>query len=221
MKTKIIGLYNIKGGVGKSTIATMLATYYQEKNQSLDVIVIDVDTQLSIMSKRKSDLNLNEQEKFIDLQKTKIFTAIQDDGETDINKLLKSIKNTENKLIILDLPGTKTKEISMALLQCDIVIVPLAPSYYDFSATLPALALLNELVPNAVKLILWNKVKSSEKTAYLDAFDEYFKETIKGFSVLENRLKDIITFKNESSTLISNSKIKALAEEINNKYKLI
>lgn len=221
MKTKIIGLYNVKGGVGKSTITTMLATYYQEKNQNLDVIVIDVDTQLSIMSKRKTDLNLNEKEKFIDLQKTKIFTAIQDDGETDINKLLKSLKNTENKLIVLDLPGTRTKEISMAILQCDIVIVPLAPSYLDFSATLPALALLNELVPNAEKLILWNKVKSSEKTAYIDAFDEYFKENIKGINVLENRLKDIITFKNEASTLISNSKIKALAEEINNKYKLI
>lgn len=54
MKNLIISLASQKGGVGKSTLCSLLATYCVE--QGLPVAVLDADTQLSLRKNRFDDL---------------------------------------------------------------------------------------------------------------------------------------------------------------------
>ena len=57
MKNKIVLLTNIKGGVGKTTLCGLFATYLAQ--QGIPVAVMDADIQQSLYRHRQRDLSAN------------------------------------------------------------------------------------------------------------------------------------------------------------------
>ena len=60
MKNLIVTFTNMKGGTGKTTLCSLFATYCVE--QGLPVVVIDADTQLSLVKNRHDDLGKRNKE---------------------------------------------------------------------------------------------------------------------------------------------------------------
>lgn len=226
MKSKIIGLFNQKGGVGKSTITTMMATYINQFYK-YKIVAMDLDyPQHSLKERRDADLREIElgdpeleKEKFSKLKSPMFDIHCMQFSEA--TKLMDKIKSTEDFLVFADLPGTiNNKEAIQFVNSLDVVIIPLAPSYLEFQATLPAIEIIKKISPKAQIVIAWSKVKSSETLAHLEAFDKYFKENFSECVVLDTKIKDLVMWKNGLSSIYPNPKIKSFVNEFMTKCNL-
>lgn len=114
---------NPKGGSGKTTLATNLASYFA--NRGLSVLLKDLDRQASSLdwlTRRPEQLP-----EIIGLEKQK------------------SRKNTSPEIQVIDSPaGLKGEKLSDAVKTADFVIVPMGSSVFDIHATADFLEVLKE-----------------------------------------------------------------------------
>jgi len=118
----IVSFLQIKGGVGKSTLAVNLAVSFS--HDQLKVKIIDCDIRQRTCSKwisRRNDYHPDY---------PKIFSSIQMDDLR--NSVLEDAKNYD--VIIIDVQGSDNKSLRTALLISDIVYVPFSPSQNDIEA---------------------------------------------------------------------------------------
>lgn len=160
----VIAIANSKGGVGKTTIATNLATM-----AALDgnrVLIVDADPQRSAQSYRT-------------LRKEDDITAIAPSGK--IREDLKQIGGNFD-LAIIDVGGHDSDILTEAMGAAHLVVVPIEPGQYQyaslkqFMARLSTVAHAKEQVgaPFAAKFLLTRVVQGSVVAKdFLDILEEF------------------------------------------------
>ena len=125
----IIAIMNLKGGVGKSTIAVNLACELAG-NQS--VVVVDADSQATAADwARRGDLPVRVE-------------ALPFDAETPVGPWVETVLTLQANHVIIDCPPHIGPATLAAAGIADIVLVPVTPSGADLVATDSALALVHD-----------------------------------------------------------------------------
>lgn len=139
---KIIALINLKGGVGKSTTAVHLCRYLLSEPRR--VALVDADAQ-GTSSKWINNLAQN-------LSRPQIYRI------TEPDPLLDTIPEITDQFdyIVIDGAGGLAEVQRTILLLCDLVLIPIQPSFPDIDATEEAIA--------AVRRV--RKLRHSQPLAY-------------------------------------------------------
>jgi chromosome partitioning protein len=132
----VITIGSVKGGVGKSTIATTLAVYLAKKPKN-KVVLIDADTQGT--SYYFTQLRQEQRGGMADYQ------SVQLTG----NKLHEEIRSIARDFhdVVVDVGGRDTASQRAALAVSDIYVVPLSLQAFDIWALRDVLDLLEQLRP--------------------------------------------------------------------------
>lgn len=150
----VIAVTNLKGGVGKTTIATNLAVSLAYQN--FDVCIVDTD--LGQQSSMEWSGNRSQ-----DLKSIPVFGI-------NVKQLNKEVDDLKKRYDIVVIDGTPhlSELADRTILATDILLIPLTPSLYDFrgfegflqrfdqiktvkessGATTEAYVILNRVVPN-------------------------------------------------------------------------
>jgi len=123
----VITLGNIKGGVGKSTLACNLAV--EAASRGHKTLLIDADTLASSMA-------------FRELRKQDNIAVVAITTAT-LHKDLEDFKKTFD-IIFIDAGGRNNTVFRSAILACDDLIIPTLPSQYDVFALLDTITLLED-----------------------------------------------------------------------------
>lgn len=145
----VISFVNQKGGVGKSTIASIFANYLfaegETKKMKLDIAVIDADDlQQTLYRKRErekeslkalieetSDAELKKQYKNLE-DAYRVISISSQDIPNQIERLKK-----EFDIILIDLPGNMKQEgVITAYFLIDIMMIPFQPNEFDIDSTI-------------------------------------------------------------------------------------
>ena len=152
-----IMVLNAKGGCGKSTIATNIASYFA--NEGATVALADYDPQRSGLDwiDRRPDNRL-----------TIAGVAAYDDG------LRRAPRNAD--IIVIDAPArTHSAELTSLVKHAETIVVPVLPSTIDMQATsnfLKELQAVNRVQNKEVKIgAIANRVR--DNTLIFDDLDEY------------------------------------------------
>jgi chromosome partitioning protein len=122
----IIATVNQKGGVGKSTIAVHLVTWFREQNIEAALVDADVQSSSSVWAKE------------LDI-KTPVYRLQSADEILDEVKLLKE------KVIIIDGPAGLGEVTRAILLVADVALIPCGPSVLDLRAASDAVRALEQV----------------------------------------------------------------------------
>lgn len=113
-----IAITSLKGGVGKTTIATNLAVSFAQKGQSVCIIDTDSEQESSIIwSEQRPDTLAG-------------VTVLRVGEKNLIREVNQHAKNYD--VIILDGSPQLSELANATMLASDIVIVPISPSAFDF-----------------------------------------------------------------------------------------
>lgn len=118
-QNKIIIFSNIKGGVGKTTICSLFATFLAEKGQP--VVVIDADLQQSLYRHRVREEKADPEQK-VPWQITPIDT-------TDIAKVRRVMGQLKKVpgLVLIDCPGNlNDKSLAAIYAAADVAVIPMS-----------------------------------------------------------------------------------------------
>jgi chromosome partitioning protein len=117
----IIAVSNLKGGVGKTTITTNIAVCFAQRGRSVCIVDTDLGQQSSM------EWSSNRAEKSADAIHIPVF-GIQ------VKQINREVEELQKKFDIVMIDGTPqlTEIADRTILASDIIIVPVAPSIYDF-----------------------------------------------------------------------------------------
>ncbi|GAB4043345.1 ParA family protein [Spirosoma jeollabukense] len=229
---KYISFCSQKGGVGKTSITTHVATYFYQVER-IPVAIFDCDfPQHSLQSIRTSEIErLKTDEGF--LRKAEKL------GQTPYPIYADSVANTlpkleayanKNELVLIDLPGTLNVEGMPSMIQrLDAAVLLLEADPLSFESTMHTVLAMAKfsnknggMVPT---YLLWNKFDSRERKDrysgleqaainYLDSLNES-RKTPMNVHFMEHRIPDTVAIKDTRSTLFPNAVIKPLIQELN------
>lgn len=190
-QTKFIAVTSQKGGVGKSTLTVIIASYlYYELGYNLAVIDCDAN-QNSIwgMRKRDKEENLIDEESqlrmkqyFSNLGKRsyKIIKSTVPNAIAEAGKLITENKGEEYDFIFFDFPGTiNTEGILIPLIHLDYIFIPIKADMMVLETSLVfARFLIDHVVADSTTrlkgvFVFWNMVDGRTSSAIYDVFDEY------------------------------------------------
>ncbi len=205
---KIIGVVSQKGGVGKSTIARLIAIEYAK--QGKNVIIADTDTSQSTCYEwniRRINSNL----------KPKISVEKFD----DITEALFASK--EFDILIFDGAPHATRATHQIVKESNIIILPTGSSLEDLN---PQIKLAHEIVQNGTdkKIIYFILSKINSSNAELRDAINYILTS--GYYVFDNTIPEKIAFRQaltegkiitETKYKSLNSRSKQIFDDINNK----
>lgn len=168
---KVVAIVSPKGGIGKSTIATHMATIlnYMYRNNDFKVSILDADfLQRNIDTKRKKELEKLETDvKFKELVESLEMPLYQIDT-TDEEYLIEIIEEMreESDILFVDLPGTLlNKKILESLLYINYILIPFYPEEeFEEDSTL-------NFIDNIIPILKGNKKKKLVDAAVI--FNRY------------------------------------------------
>lgn len=153
----VISFVNQKGGVGKSTIASIFANHLfgtgKNENMKLNIAVIDADDlQQTLYRKRQRELaSLEAQlEEISDPELKQQYKELENTYQVlkiaskDIPNEIDSLKD-EFDIILIDLPGNMKQEgVITDYFLIDIMLIPFQPNEFDIDSTIQFYNLLME-----------------------------------------------------------------------------
>lgn len=207
--TIAVAFSNQKGGVGKSTLTVLVASYlYYE--MGVKVAIMDCDSpQHSLMGERNRELKdldaLPHIQKMAEAQLAKcglqpypVFDCLLESALVTMRKYIKGDNDT--RILFLDLPGTMNNfNVLQIVSNCDYVFCPMAASKYDIESTLGYCQFIHDNIMmsgygNLKKIqILWNKIDARERRETFCEYDE-FMESI-GLEPMKTTLPASVRFK--------------------------
>jgi chromosome partitioning protein len=224
---KLISVCTQKGGVGKTTLTMLLATYYHT-TVGKTVTVIDADfPQHSFDGTRRSELASIQNDE--ELQS--LYVTLYPEANRELYKVYRGSleelamflaglkERDDDEVIFIDMPGSmNVKGFDRVASQLDYIILPMEADRMTFTAGLQTLDLFDkfrEAKGATYKLfMLWNKYKKSENASLLEGIEGIVRER-GNVQILNYRVTDSVTWKRERSTLFPSDRIKGLVEELN------
>lgn len=153
-KNRIIAFANLKGGVGKTTLCALFASFLHE--EGIPVAVIDADIQQSLFRHRQRELKLDPEAKLpyqvLNLPSRKA---------SDVTELMKKVKTAEC-YILIDCPGNFEAEALKPIFEnITHAVIPL--SYDDDSVDGTGLFIsgFKQIAPQAKIIFAPNRVKTN------------------------------------------------------------
>lgn len=223
---KLIQFGNQKGGVGKSTLCSMLANYIHKK-KSLDVIVIDCDDmQKSLNDERARELAIITKENpLFDL--SSVYRIVKITSAEFPKYYYESLKDSFD-IVLVDFPGNiKQEGVITSHSICDSVFVPFNLTGKDIASTqlfikecrdkIAYFRLKNGLPEQRMCGVLAKVETSSiEYKDYLNGGKEVLEKDL-GFPMLNNYMPyNRVSFQRNASTIevYGKEEYNALCEEI-------
>ncbi|RUT67778.1 ParA family protein [Flavobacterium cupreum] len=212
-KTLKISFSTQKGGVGKSTMTTLLASVLHYR-LGFNVLVMDCDfPQYSLTNMRERDKKTIMQSDYHKKAAMKQYQSINKKAYPIIRckaeNALQSASQYVSELavvpdvIFFDLPGTaNTKGVLTTLKAMDFIFSPITAdrlvveSTLGFTKAFLGLPQTDDGNKEQVIRLFWNQVDGREKTGLYDAYQSVIKEL--GLSVMETRIMDSKRFRKET-----------------------
>ncbi len=118
-KNKIIIFSNIKGGVGKTTLCSLFASYLSEKGEP--VVVIDADLQQSLYRHRTREEKADPSQK-----KPWEVTVLDTSDINTVMKIMQGLKQVPGNVLI-DCPGNlNDKSLAAIYAVADVAVIPMS-----------------------------------------------------------------------------------------------
>lgn len=213
--TIVVSFANQKGGVGKSTLTVVLASYlYYELG--VNVAILDCDSpQNSPGKERKRELQMvteithlqdmsTEQYKRTGRRPYPVIDSMLENGLDTLDRLLSGDNNFS--ILFIDLPGTmNSKDVIQLVANCHYVFCPMAADKVDIESTLAFCQYLYARIVTTgagnLKQVktLWTKVDGRERNDLYTVYDE-FMESI-GVSAMKTSIPHLVRFKRELSAV--------------------
>ena len=150
----IIAVANLKGGVGKSTIAQNLAVGLQGKGRKVCLVDTDVE--------QKSTMEWGERRQARELTGIHLALATEDRLARDINELAKT-----HDFVIVDGSPALSEVATKIMMVADLVVVPVMPSGNDYGALEKFLARYDD-----VKAMLESRGMSLELGVVMNGYND-------------------------------------------------
>ena len=212
MKQQFISFANQKGGVGKSSLTALMASYLHYLTK-LNVAIIDADyPQYSIYNARKRDMDLLEKDNYFKnlaynqfkaLNKT-AYQVIISTPDKAISTAREFIASSSKRvdIILFDLPGTVQSQGVLTTLSCmDHVFVPLVSDRLVWESSLAFAKTLNEMfvAKETIRLknvfLFWNQVDARENNHLYEVYNKMMHEG--KFNLLNSKIADTKRFRKE------------------------
>lgn len=185
-QTLLVAMSNQKGGVGKSTVTILLASYLHYV-KGKNVAIVDCDTlQHSVSYMRKRDMQTVEKtDEYKQLMMTqwgkigkKAYTVVESspaEARSKIGELIEAIPDLD--IILVDLPGSLSSDgVFKTIINMDYVLTPIVADRIVMQSTMSfATAVLDYLkgkpeIPLKNFFFFWNKVDKRASTEVYDAY---------------------------------------------------
>ncbi|WP_412468708.1 ParA family protein [Pedobacter sp. KLB.chiD] len=212
-KTAFIAFASQKGGVGKSTFTTLLASLMHYR-LGYNVAIIDADfPQHSILKMKDRDLASVMSNEHLKKLAYKQFTSINkkaypilnckaEEALDEADKFAKEVSVTPDA-IFFDLPGTvNTVGILNALAGMHYIFTPISADRVVMESTLIFCQLLNDVIMKSGKTsiqsinLFWNQVDARESTPLYAVYSQLIEEL--GLSLMQSQIKNSTRFRKES-----------------------
>lgn len=211
--TKFIAFSSQKGGVGKSTFTTLIASLMHYR-LGYNVVVFDADfPQHSLMKMKNRDLEMVMENEFLKKQAYRQFTTInkkaypifQHKAEEVLEAAFEFLESSTIPIdaIFFDLPGTvNSSGILQALAGMNHIFTPMTADRVVMESTLIFSQLLQDVIMKKGKTsiesvnLFWNQVDGRENTPLYEIYDSLIKQL--GLSLMKSKIKNSTRFRKES-----------------------
>ena len=178
-----------KGGAGKSTLTTLVASYLYYR-EGVEVAVVDCDsTQHTLNVYREHDLMVSAENPYLKKTIHKFYQQFQKrpydillTSPAEAISVAKEYANKGNnpKVIFFDITGTVNNvDIVKLIAQMDYIFVPITTETGEMTSSISfANNVLNKMITTGKTNIkemrlVWNKINSREKTRLCEIVDNY------------------------------------------------
>jgi chromosome partitioning protein len=171
-----------KGGSGKSTSAILLATALAEHGATVTVIDADINRPLSSWAKHA--------------KKPDTLTVLSDIQETTIIDTIEAAA-ADSQFVVVDLEGTASLMVGLAISRADLVIIPTQGSQLDAAETAKTVKLV-KIQEKSLRLkipmgILFTRTSSAIRPRTLRAIEAEFRKA--GIRVLNTQIHERDAYK--------------------------
>lgn len=211
-KTKYIAFSSQKGGVGKSTFTTLLASILHYR-LGYNIAVFDADfPQHSLIQMKNRDLAMVMENEALKKMAYKQFTTInkktypiiQDKADKVLESADELVQSSQIPidLIFFDLPGTvNTPGILKALTGMHHIFTPITADRVVMESTLIFTQLLQDVIIKRGQTsiesvhLFWNQLDGRESTPLYAIYNQLISEL--GFNLMNSRIKSSNRFRKE------------------------
>jgi cellulose biosynthesis protein BcsQ len=213
-ETLFIAFSTQKGGIGKTTL-TVLAASYLHYVRGFNVAVVDCDyPQYSIVDMRERDIEQVTGDDYYKRLAHIQFTAlkkkaypVEESKPVDAVKVAEMLQQADDlDFIFFDMPGTLNSEgVVKTLASMDYIFVPVSADRVVLESTLRFATLLNDNLITTGKSnikelwMIWNMVDGREKTELYHAYDNAIAEL--GLQIMKTVIPDSKRFRKEMSEM--------------------
>lgn len=219
---KVLTFFNEKGGVGKTTLTALFASWlaYKERQK---VHVVDCDypsyqlwgmQQLDVKALRENlgagriGLSLAQMCKGNDFYKVSRFEGSGPYGEAELRKIashVKSVTRGREGYLIMDFPGRFLQNDAIHRLVAerliDLVVFPVDSDRQSRSAAVATFLQMRRLNPDQRCAALWNRETGAERKAREDRYADASRSLESmGMHVISTRVRDILIARRDSTS---------------------
>jgi len=178
----IIGVVNLKGGVGKTTIAQTIAMYFLEHTDRKNVLIVDADPQGSSV-------------KWAEIAVEKNLPAPRIQGLTAAPKLMIQellALREERDLVVVDCPARLGESTRAAMAAADLLLMPVTPGPAEVWAVQDTLKLLQVALVARPELVTRAVMNRDSKTGI--AADVAAALEMAGVVVMDQKIKQSVQY---------------------------